>query len=372
MEKGHNYSYQPEKESNSRIKEPGGDEISLKEVILKIQEWWGYLLSKWVIILVAGIVGGLVGLFYAFNKKPVYNAEFSFALEVDQSAGGLSGALGLASQFGFDMGGNAGGAFEGDNLLALMKSRSIVENTLLSTAEINGKSKTLVEHYIDFNKLREGWKEQKELVNIRFLPNADRSKFTLKQDSLLGKFHEALIENNLVVEKLDKKLSIITVKVTSENELFSKYFTEFLVKNVSDFYVQTKTKKATLNLQLLQHQTDSVRKELNSAISGVATSTDINPNPNPSRMVLRVPSQRRQVDVQANQAILTELIKSLELARVSLRRETPFIQAIDKPVLPLEKERLGKLKALIIGGVIGGFLTVMFLLARKIIRDVVA
>ncbi len=55
MEKGHNYSYQPEKESNSRIKEPGEDEISLKEVILKIQEWWGYLLSKWVIILVAGI-----------------------------------------------------------------------------------------------------------------------------------------------------------------------------------------------------------------------------------------------------------------------------------------------------------------------------
>ena len=183
------------------------DEISLKELILKLGEWWRFLLSKWVIILIAGIVGGAIGLTYAFIKKPIYKAELSFALQDEKSGGGLSGALGLASQFGIDLGGGgAGGEFSGDNLLELMKSRSMVEKALLTPVIINGKNETLAEFYIDFNKFRKGWEGKPELEDIRFLPDADRSKFTLKQDSILGIFHKNLITNNLTVDKVDKKL----------------------------------------------------------------------------------------------------------------------------------------------------------------------
>lgn len=346
------------------------DEISLKEVLLKLAEWWHYLVSKWIVILIVGIIGGVSGLIYSIYRKPAYVAELTFALEEEQSAGGLGSALGLASQFGFDLGGNSSGIFTGDNLLELMKSRSMVEKTLLSTIEIGNKKQTLAELYIDYNKLRAGWNERNGLNDVSFEPNTDRSKFTLKQDSLLGIFHQQIIKKNLIVNKIDKKLSIISVRLITESETFSKYFTELLVKNVADFYVQTTTKKATQNLRLLQHQTDSVRRELNDAIGGVAATTDINPNPNPSRMVLRVPSQRRQVDVQANTAILTELVKNLELAKISLRRETPLIQVIDKPVLPLEKQRTGKFKGVILGGVLAGFLISLILLLKKIISDV--
>ena len=55
--------------------------------------------------------------------------------------------------------------------------------------------------------------------------------------------------------------------------------------------------------------------------------------------VKRVPSVNRQVDVQANTAILTELVKNLELAKVDLRKETPLIQIIDTPILPLPFEK---------------------------------
>ncbi len=53
--------------------------------------------------------------------------------------------------------------------------------------------------------------------------------------------------------------------------------------------------------------------------------------------VRRAPSAKRQVDVQANKAILTELVKQTELAKVTLRKETPLIQIIDRPILPLMK-----------------------------------
>jgi len=231
---------------------------------------------------------------------------------------------------------------------------------------VNGKSETLAELYISFNKLRNRWKDKSNLENIRFLPNADRSIFTLTQDSLLGVFHKALIANNLTVGKLDKKLSIINLQVNSTNELFSKYFAEVLAKVVSDFYVETKTKKGIHNVSILQRQTDSVRHALNEAISGVAVSVDINPNPNPSHQTLRVPSQRRQVDVQANTVILSELVKNLEIAKMSLLQETPLIQVIDKPILPLEKEKLNKIKTSLIGGFITVFFAIMFLSIKNI------
>jgi hypothetical protein len=346
-------------------------EISLKEILLKIGEWWKYLLSKWVIILFAGVVGGAIGLTYALIKKPIYKAELSFALEDDKSSsGGLGAAMGLASQFGIDLGSsNAGGAFSGDNLIELMKSRSMVENTLLTPVIIKGKEQTLAELYISFNKLREKWDNKPELKDIRFLPGVDRANFTLKQDSILGVFYRDITKSNLSVDKIDKKLSIITVKVSSENELFSKCFVEVLTKNVSDFYIETKTKKSVRNVNILQHQTDSVRRELNAALTGAASSADVNPNPNPSLQILRVPSQRRQVDVQANQAILTQLVANLEISKVSLRKETPLIQTIDKPILPLEKEKVGMLKGVILGGFIVAFLAILFLLLRKLLRN---
>jgi hypothetical protein len=344
------------------------DEVTLKDVILKMAEWWRYLLSKWKTILFAGILGAALGVTYSLNKKPLYIAELSFALDDDKSSGsGLGAAAGLASQFGIDLGGSGGGgAFNGDNLLELMKSRSMVEKTLLFPVNIGNKQQTLAQYYISFTEFH---KHKPDLKNINFLPNIDRSKFTLQQDSVLGTFYNIIAKSNLSVDKVDKKLSIITVKVTSENELFSKYFTEMLVKNVSDFYIDTKTKKSSRNVNVLQRQTDSVRRELNSAITGVASTSDVNPNPNPSLQIIRVPSMRKQVDVQANTAILTELVKNLELSKMSLRRETPLIQVIDRPILPLEKLRFGKLKGIVLGGFIFGFLTALFLMVKKTIKD---
>ena len=340
------------------------EEISLREIILKLKKLWKYLLSKWIVILIAGVFGGGLGLAYAYSQKPIYKAELTFALEEDGSGGGLGGALGLASQFGFDFGGSGGGAFSGDNLLQFMKSRSMVEKTLLTPVDIQGKTQTLAEFYIDLNKLRTGWDKKLELKNVHFLPGENRSTFTRQQDSLLGEFYNKLLKENLSVNKVDKKLSIISVKVNSINELFSKHFTEVLVEEVSDFYVETKIKRSVQNLYILQRQTDSVRRALNSAITGVASAVDANPNANPARQVLRAPSQRRQVDVQANQAILIELVKNLEISKVSVRKETPLIQIIDKPILPLANEKASKIKAVLLGSFLLGILTCLYLLIR--------
>lgn len=347
------------------------NQISLKEIILQIKDWTEYLLPKWPFILVFALIGGGIGYATGYFKKPIYKAELSFALEDGKGgSGGLGGAMGIASQLGLDLGGSGGGAFVGDNLLELMKSRSMVEKTLLSTININGKQTTLAELYISYNNFREGWTLNPQLRDIKFPPGADRSKFTIKQDSILGAFHKSLIRSAVSLNKLDKNLSIIVVKVNSENELFSKYFAEMLVKEVSDFYVETKTKKSVQNVSILQFQTDSVRRALSSAIRGVATLMDINPNPNPGRQILTAPSQNRQVDVLANQSILTELVKNLEVSKVSLRNETPLIQIIDKPILPLEKQSFSKFKPFVFGIIFGSMIAIIIFVLKRIWKNI--
>jgi uncharacterized protein involved in exopolysaccharide biosynthesis len=172
----------------------------------------------------------------------------------------------------------------------------------------------------------------------------------------------------LNVTKPDKKLSIIRAEFVSKDELFSKNFTEKLVQNVNDFYIQTKTKKEYQNVQVLQHQADSVKLILNSSINGVASAIDAAPNANPEMSTLRTTSQKRQIDVQANTAVYSEIVKNLELAKISLTQEMPLIQVVDKPVLPLHEDKTGKLKGTLIGMILGFFFALGILISKKVIE----
>jgi uncharacterized protein involved in exopolysaccharide biosynthesis len=350
------------------------DEISLKELIQKLGEWWRYLLSKWLVIVFCAMVGGGIGLLYAFITKPEYKAVVTFALEDDkQGGGGLSGALGLASSLGIDLGTSAGGAFSGANLIELMKSRKMVQKALLNAYIQNAHPKSLADQLLEITEINQKlikkgiWRGESF-----FQVNADPSSFNLQQDSVISVLYELVTGSNsiLSVAQKDKKISIISVEVNSRNEQFSKFFAESIVKEVADFYVETKSKKARNNVAILQRQADSIRNELNLAISGVATSTDNTFNLNPALNVNRVPSTKKQIDVQANTAILTQLVTNLEMAKVTLLRETPLIQLIDRPTLPLKKDKPGKAKSLLMGGFLAGFLTVLYLIVRKMLKQV--
>ena len=347
------------------------DEISLKEVIIKIKELLAFLKSKLKIIFLIGFVGSSIGLYVGFTEKPIYKAVLTFALE-EEKGSGLSGALGLANSFGIDLGGSSGGgAFAATNLAELMRSRLITEKVLLKPVQIKGKNTTLANYYIEVNDLRKDWIQSPQLSKIQFLPQSERSKFNLQQDSLLKIFYKNLTSpSNLSIQQKDKKVTILYIEVSSSNELFSKLFCETLAKETSDFYTQTKIKKSKNNVEILQKQTDSIKIELSGAISSKLIEEDNVYNLNPALNKKGVTSKKKQIDVQTNTAILTNLSVQLELAKITLRKETPLIQTIDTPILPLEKVKFGKLRSLLLGGFVSGFFTIAFLLLIRFYKKV--
>ncbi|WP_288883146.1 lipopolysaccharide biosynthesis protein [Pedobacter panaciterrae] len=355
--------------------ETSSDGIYFKDLILKIQEWYRFFLSKWLVIFGFVLLGGILGLVVSYFTKPTYTASTSFVLEDNSSSTGVSplGNLGgLASMAGIDLGSGGGGIFQGDNIIELSRSRKMIEKTLLTKVKYNEKTQLLVDRYIEFNKLREEWGVKSELSKIKFNQSAYLPRLTRLKDSILSTIVNDINTHYLNVAKPDKKLSIFKVDVKSKDEFFAKTFNENIVKNVNDFYVQTKTKKSSDNVIILQQKTDSVRASMNGEIYKAAAVADATPNLNPTRQTQRIaPVQRSQFSAETNKAVLATLVQNLEMSKIALRKETPLIQVIDEPIFPLERDMLSKQKGIAIGGVLGAVLAIFVLAFKRMLNLII-
>lgn len=342
--------------SNSIIE---NDEISFFEIVKSFKSIVNYIISKWKILFFTTLISMSLGYFYAKSIPIEYKASLVFAIDGDK--GSSVGAIGLASQFGLDLGQNGTGTFEGSNLIELMRSRSIIEKTLLDSISTSVLNKTLAQYYLDLNNI-EVFDINKNIITFKC--NEDRSNYSVTKDSLLEQLYIKILSNHLVIKQM-KKVSFINIEVISNDEKFSKVFCEKIALQVSRFYSDTKSKKARINVEILQKQADSIRSELNYAISGVASANDNVFNLNPSVNIKRTTAAKRQIDVQFNTAILTQLISNLELAKVNLRKETPLIQIIDKPIFPLEKIKVSKSKTMMTFAIVTLLINIIVLLIFK-------
>jgi hypothetical protein len=334
------------------------DEISLAELWLKVKSVVAYLWGYKFLIVAVGLLFGAGGYFKVKLAKPSYTASLTFALEQGGGGGGLSG---LASQFGFALGNSGGDGLGGDNLLTLMKSRRIVEEVLLSPINVNGDSVLLINQFVSSSpKLLVRWD------SLGIYPLDARACCNPSQDSAIGYVVKLVTEKSLAVAKVDKKQSFVTVNYEGHDEVFTGSFVELLTAKSTDFYVQTKMANSTANIAKLEQRVDSVSAELQAAMVGYASAQD--QNSFTVQSTAKVPSVQKQMKVTMLTTLYGELVKNLELSKTMAAREEPLITVIDRPHYPL-RVRESKLKSAAIGGVLGVFLTLVFLGARAFIQD---
>jgi cbb3-type cytochrome oxidase subunit 3 len=344
------------------------DEFSPRRLILMVHKAFSYLFSKWFIILFVGVLLGGAYAAYSFYKKPKYTAEFTFALDdgaANSSAGNSLSAL--SQQLGFESTYEAGGVFSSmTNILELMQSRLIIEKTLKRSVTPYNKQIVFADFFLDSLGYRKKWMKGSPYYNIDFLKtNAPRAEEFFR-NGIINNIYTVINAALIKIDKKGKGTTLISITLTSENELFSKYFLEALVDEVSKFYVEIKTQRSKLQLNLIKRRTDSIRGAFGGALYGKAAFTDANINP--VRQVAVVPGERKQTDVQVLRETYIDLVKSLESAKTSLMQETPLFQYLDTPVLPLKSTADNLVLKFFIFFVIGIILTSFFLLARKFYR----
>ena len=316
-----------------------------------------YLLKKWWLFLIVGVLAGLAGIYYASLQKAVYKSRLTFALD-DAGEGGMSGALNLAAQFGLSVG-NSSNVFSGDNIIEILRSRQMVEGVLLSVDTFNNKPYTLVNYFLE-----KQYKPDAKTAPVSFPVGQPKADFTYQQDSVLYNIYLHFITNNITAQKPDRKLSIYEVNVTTSDEKLTKVFTERLVSQTNDFYVDICSKKAKKTLDVLENRVAFMKGNLNTSISGRAASQDANVNP--AFAAANVPLQKQQANIQVYSGAYAELFKNLEMARFQYLNKIPLMQIIDPADYPMKKIKRSKLKTGMIFAIASGLLLLFIFWMRRL------
>jgi len=339
------------------------DEIQLKDILIKLSAYKTYLFNKkFTIIAVSGIFF-VLGIVFAICSDSKYTAELTFVVEDEQQGGGALGAMsGMASQFGFNIGVSSSATFSQNNILEFLKSRGVVEAALMQNRKVNKTDDLLIEHYLYINKIKESWKTNKDLNPVSF-----HGILTQDNDSVSGGIWKNIIEDKLVVELKSDEANIISLSYTSVNDEFAKIFVEALIKQMSKMYITHQTAQASKTLGFLSSRADSVFIELEMAEEEFAKVKDIN------QRIVKASGRLKELQLMRNVEVLNtmylEIVKNLEISKLTLLNQTPIIQIIDKPILPLQFEKKSKTTLALLGAFLGVFLSFIFFVFKKLFND---
>jgi LPS O-antigen subunit length determinant protein (WzzB/FepE family) len=121
----------------------------------------------------------------------------------------------------------------------------------------------------------------------------------------------------------------------------------------TSFYIETKTERIRKNIARLQERADSLgfllNKKTYSAAEAASQTLDLN-------MAYTAPSVSAEIssrDKYMQSTVYAEIVKNLELIKTALAQETPTVQVLDNPELPLKKNKSSKILYLIFGFILG-------------------
>ena len=362
----------------------GTETIKYSELKAVILRFLNYFISQYKIILYITLITSALGLLYGKLQPSTFKATATFIVE-DKSGKGGGGLSGLASQFGIDVGGLTGGGaglFDGDNILEIIKSRSIIEKVLLTKMEEPSslKGQTIADYYIQINNLAPAF-ESKNITtkSLNFASLTDGAKHTIQQDSILYILYSR-INKNLNVEKKSKKSTIITLEVVSGDQVFSKTFAEELLKQTSDLYIDIKTGNLSRSIDKIQQKTDSLLNIINNISN--KTSKLIVPvmedlvNENAAMKFQKenyrnkftynntTPIEQTTRERTVAYTMYAEMAKNLETLKLSLINQTPVIQVLDTPKYPMFDQRTPARYFLLIGFAVGIVLSFFYALYK--------
>ncbi len=290
------------------------DEIDLRELFSVL--WAG----KKVIVAITGLFAA-AAVVYALSIANEYKASIVIA-PAQQEGGGLSGALGqlggLASLAGVSLGG--GGGSEAAVAQEIMQSWGFVEQFIVN-------NELEVEVFA-----AEGWNKTSNVLTIDSdLYDKDSNKWLIDEDGQLRaptswELYEAFSKRLSVSE--DKKSGLTSVSIEYFSPIVAKNWVDLYVAAINEHMRQRKLSQVNSNIEYLQAQIEK---------------TSI--------------AEMREVFYQ----IIEEQVKNKMLAEAS--PEYAFV-TVSPSMVPEEKSKSKRALMCILGTLLGGMLSVLYVLLR--------
>jgi len=339
------------------------EEIRISELILTVQRYFKYLLKRWWIIIIAGILGAAAGFVYAMFQDEDYIAESTYIIDSDaNNSSFLSSLMNLAGAFGMG-GASQSEGFTNELLHGIIQSRMVLKSAMMDQVMVDGSYDRLGHHLI---RMYPDWADEFEIEG-EVVINDTLQRITAHEDSLLELMYLKLREDHLVVAYEESSgLNKLTFRSLSRD--FSIHGTNAIIDKASDFFIRSSVVKEAQSLKIAQRQADSLMGVLKSKEALLARLSDEQGYGFRASDLLQEARLMRDIEVMST--MYAESYASMEVARTNLRDKKPIIELVDRPEYATHKEEVKLVAFSIIAGILGGFFAIFFFIIRKLIADI--
>lgn len=340
--------------------------VSFKELVSGIQSCLEEIKVHKKILFACLLFCLALGVYNRWVSKKVFEAEVSFMINEEQNtASGLSGSLG---QFSGLLG--IGTDINLQKILELAKSRRIAEKVFSGKIKINEKEDLLANHFINELEKNHQWikssfvLQENPLKGFRFKEFIPE-KFNVLENQALKNMHSLFLE--ILSTEVSEKTAIMKLQVQFTQEEVTYELANRLYNEMSNFYIDKMIEKQRETYNDLKHKTDSLKALIESKqykLAGIKDSYRA-----AWLYQEEVPKTILDQEIRMLQMVYGEALKNREIASFSLETRTPFIQAIDLPIIPLKVIQQSWLKAIVLALFYGLIIGCGIILIRKFLRE---
>ena len=340
------------------------DEITLKELILKVRAYWKELWRYWWQIGLICIPFIAFFIYKTFTTEPTYPAQIRFIVQGD--SGGVGGLSGLLGSIGL----SKPGSVNPYKILEVGRSKRIMSSVLMGRLE---SDTLLANRILDIYELNKKWgKKKPEFLDFRF------EQKTLDSMDVLSRIAFNKLYKVVIGSKKDRRSALCNISLNEEEGIFSlgalTTNPEASLMLVTDTYDKLKYffEEETLEEQkktrdLLKEKADSIKALINYKTHNLARFEDRNRG-----LILhekRIEQQNLMLEIEGLTVAFAEAIKNFELADYNYKDSKPLFIEIDRPVPPLEIIAQSLIFNIFIAGILGCLVGALFVILRKIYRD---
>lgn len=335
---------------------------------LRFDLLWQLMWRSWRTYAVAFGVAAVVSVVIALSLPRYYESEIMLAPEYSSSSSSMGSLGSLASMAGLNLGSSSSDDAIYPKLYPdLMASTDFIVTLFpIKVQTVDGKFKGMYADYMQYYQKEAWWTTLGKKVKKLFAKNKTEERASQHVDPFrLNRTQTLLIKaiSGKVTCVVDEKTDVITLKVTDQDPLICANMANVVRKELQDFIIEYRTKKAKTELERMQ----KLQKDAYATYMSKQREYNSTADANLDVVLQSYRSQQTSLenDMQLAYNVYSQLSQQVQLARAKVLERTPAFTTIQNATVPIQPA--GPRRTFIVLGfmVVAFILTTVYIIIRK-------
>lgn len=319
------------------------DEIDLLEILRKLYKSRKLILYVSIFFLILGVVVSLI--------SPIkYSSSIIFIPQKsDTSNSSLSG---VANLVGINFGSQSIGGEIPPSMYPEIGESPKYKRLLLDKIIDKNENLTLKKYIIDYYNLEDN--QNKSNSSPLYISELDNNCFKIISDMIM-------IKNN-------ESDGSVTITTSMPNAEYSAVVANISKEILQQIIIENKIESAKQNLDFSKNQLDEKKKEFDKIQSKLSYFKDSNLNLVNSLIIDE--QNKLEAEFQIINAVVTELSKQVEQAKLQVTKDTPVFSTIREATIPILRSSPKRKQIVLVYTLIGFFIASLFILVKDFISNI--